>query len=246
MKSCLHLENFEYSWFSQDYEEGICEEIFFHIGTSSQYYVEFGASDGLHASNTRKFREEFGWSGLLLDCHHENPFLNLHKTFVNAENINFLFQQHQVPCEFDLLSIDIDSNDFYVWHALSSQYQPRLVIIEYNALHSPFEDKVIVYHPKSEWDRTDYFGASILALFNLGRKKGYSLVYADSHGANLFFVRDDLLLKMTDFCFKNINEVEKIYKPINYKGYGLKYAHNKDPYKRHYISSSNLLKKIVL
>lgn len=241
MKQFLYLENFEYKWFSQDYEEGIIEEIFFHIGTSSKYYVEFGAIDGFHASNTRRLREEFGWSGLLLDRDHENPSINLYKAFISSENIHSLFIKYEVPYEFDLLSIDIDYNDFYIWNTLDINYRPRLIVIEYNAIHPPWEDKVVPYNPQAVWDGTNYFGASILALFNLGRKKGYSLIYADSQGANLFFVRNDLLLTMKNVCFKNVNEVEKIYKPPNYGGKGTEGNHKEDPYNRPYLPSKAII-----
>jgi hypothetical protein len=51
-----------------------------------------------------------------------------------------------------------------------------------------FEDRVIPYCPTDRWDGTNYFGASIHAYYLLGRKKGYSLVYAENSGTNLFFI----------------------------------------------------------
>ena len=55
---------------------------------------------------------------------------NLHKEFVTAENINRIFEKYSVPFQFDLLSIDIDYNDFYLWNALDAKYTPFVVVID--------------------------------------------------------------------------------------------------------------------
>jgi hypothetical protein len=189
----IDLSIYEKKMYSQNGEDGITEAIFKAIGTDSEYFVEFGVQDGVEC-NSRIVREMFRWKGLMMDSGFYNPSINLQKEFITAENINDLFAKYKVPYNLDLLSIDIDYNDFYVWKALDSKYKPRLVIIEYNAVHSPCVDKVVVYDSKDGWDGGScYYGASIDALFKLGRKKGYSLVYAENRGVNLFFVRDVLL-----------------------------------------------------
>jgi hypothetical protein len=241
MPKTIPLQAFEFRWTSQNHEDGIIEEILYHIGSESKYYVEFGGGDGINDSNTRRLREEFGWSGLLLDKCYQKPSLNLWMEFITAENINELFEKYKVPENLDLLSIDIDYNDFYVWNALDEKYHPRLVIIEYNGAHLPSVDKVCQYHPEYNWDYTNYYGASLLSQFNLGRKKGYSLVYAENSGVNLFFVRDDLLVGK-DFTFKGINKPEEIYKSPKY-GCGPNGGHKKDPFGRSFVSSVEILGK---
>ncbi len=57
-----------------------------------------------------------------------------------------------------------------------------------------------------------YHGASIQAMYNLGRHLGYSLVAAESEGANLFFIRDDIDTNM----FYRVNDVEYHYKTPKY------------------------------
>jgi hypothetical protein len=47
-------------------------------------------------------------------------------------------------------------------------------------------------HAQLTWDGTNFFGASLSAFAALGRQAGYTLVYADSLGVNLFFVADEL------------------------------------------------------
>lgn len=131
-------------------------------------------------------------------------------------NICDLFKKYNVPHKFDLISIDIDRNDFYVWKALCAQYSPRVIVIEFNSFFNAQEDKVIKYSADEAWDGTHYFGASILALFNLARSMGYSLVYEESEEVNLFFVRDDIL-KSKKINFKNVNDVAKIYRTTSGK-----------------------------
>ncbi len=234
----LDLSRFEKKFYSQNGEDGVIVKIFEAIGAKSKYYVEFGASNGLEC-NTRYLRQFFGWYGLLMDGKYENRFINLQKAFITAENINQLFRQHRVPHEFDLLSIDIDYNDFYVWNAISAEYRPRVVVIEYNATHLPHEDKVVKYDPNAWWDGSNYYGASILALYQLGRKKGYSLVYAEDAGVNLFFVRDDVLQRCP-VTFKNVNSVEHLYKYPRY-GKGPNGGHPADPHQREYVRSDEII-----
>lgn len=207
----IDLRLYEKRLISQNGEDGVLQKIFNLIGATSKYYVEFGAGQGNFCSNTKYFREKYGWSGLLLEgsCQ-EDHSINLHQEFITAENINDLFKKYNVPKEFDLISIDIDRNDFYVWKALSLYYKPRVVIIEFNSLFNSNEDKVIKYDPYAVWDASEYFGASILALYNLGRKLGYSLVYQESNATNLFFIRDDVI-ESSKIKFKNMNDVSKIY-----------------------------------
>jgi hypothetical protein len=234
----IDLGQFENHLVSQNGEDGIIEMILSKIGTSSKFCVEFGAYDGFHCSNTLQLRNA-GWKALLLDDSHENLEVNLHKAFICKENINELFEKYYVPYDLDFLSIDIDFNDFHVWQAISDAYRPRLVVIEYNATFPPGEDKVVVYDHLGHWDGTNYFGASIQAMYNLARKKGYSLVYAENTGANLFFVRDDLL-ENQNFCFKNVNDIYQLYKKPTY-GNGPNGGHPQDPLNRVFTSSEKLL-----
>lgn len=213
----IDLRLYEISRISQNGEDGVLEKIFQLIGTTNKYYVEFGAGNGHYCSNVKYLREKYNWTGLLMDgaCSNsmnDDLLINLHKEFITAENICNLFKKYNVPHEFDLISIDIDRNDFYVWKTLSAAYKPRVVIIEFNAIFNSNEDKVIKYEANAIWDGRHYFGASILALFNLARKLGYSLVYEESAAVNLFFIRDDILTSSM-IKFKNVNNVTKIHKP---------------------------------
>lgn len=173
-------------WFAQSGEDRIVKRIFRKIGTINEWAVEFGALDGRYKSNTKYFRDQ-GWSSRLFDYAPLDP--SVLQATITAENVNEVFAAAGVPQNFDLLSIDIDGNDLWVWKALT--YRPRVVIIEYNPKWGPFRSRTVPYDPERFWDGTIYYGASVLALTRLGREKGYDLVaYTRS---NLIFVQAGLL-----------------------------------------------------
>ena len=97
-----------------------------------------------------------------------------------------------MPAEPDVVSIDVDGNDWWIWRALVA-YRPRLLVIEYNGNLDPTSLLVKPYEPTAEWDLTSWFGASLGAYEWLAATKGYTLVHTDLRGVNAFFLRDDLL-----------------------------------------------------
>lgn len=60
-------------------------------------------------------REKYNWNGLLMDGSNQNNSINLKKEFITRENIIELFNKYNVPEYFNILSIDIDYNDYYVF-----------------------------------------------------------------------------------------------------------------------------------
>ena len=135
--------------------------------------------------------------------------LDIKNERITAENIENLFQKYQVPKNFDLLSIDIDYNDFWVWKAIS-KFHPRVLVIEFNSSVPPTESKVVPYDPDAQWDGTNYFGASLLALKNLSLEKNYTLLGCDSNGVNAFFCKSDFVKN-----FK-IKDIEDLYRSPKY------------------------------
>jgi hypothetical protein len=198
------LMRFGYKAFSQNDEDGIIAEIFRRIGVSSRVFFEFGVEDG--SSNNTLNLLLAGWRGYWIEG---SPacVASIHKRFAGAvasgqlkainefimkENINQLIAKLGVPSDLDLLSIDIDGNDYWVWKEIAS-LSPRVVVMEYNSGFRPTHSVTIEYNPSHVWDGTNYFGASLAALTKLGSEKGYSLVACNYTGANAFFVRNDLL-----------------------------------------------------
>ena len=190
----LQLQDHEHRVFSQNGEDGILAFIFQNIGVTNRYYVEFGVETGVQR-NTRLLQEENGWTGLLMDGGKSDPSINLHSHFIYAHNVHSLFRQHEVPKHFDLLSIDIDSYDLWIWRALCSgpqAFRPRVLVVEFNCNFGIYEywtraDSTIYQHSRSK-----NFGASLSALYLAGRQMNYTLIYTDKFQINAFFLRDDV------------------------------------------------------
>jgi len=181
------LRSHERRVYSQNGEDGVLERIFECIGTTNRKFVEFGAWDGRELSNTAHLRLSHGWTGLLMEGEPERSSDLVHQEFVTAENVEELFAKYRVPEVFDLLSIDIDGNEYWVWKAIES-FRPRVVVIEYNVFFGTRVSKTMPYDSGHRWDKTWFHGASLLALHKLGRRKGYALVHTDSYAPNAFFV----------------------------------------------------------
>jgi len=172
---------------AQGKEDRVLVSIFDQIGRTNRVAVEFGALDGLHGSNTAHFRLSEHWRVVLFDAAPLSPIV--HHIRLTAENINRVFTDYDVPMAFDLLSIDIDGNDLWVWEALL--FTPRVVVIEFNPKWGPTKSRVVPYDPDRTWDGTNYYGASVLALTRLAKRKGYTLTA--STRSNLVFVQAGLL-----------------------------------------------------
>jgi len=197
----LSLRPYNKKIYSQNGEDGIIAKIFEDIGVENSLCVEIGVEDGSEC-NTRLLREH-GWSAIAFDCAYSDPSIHLYKTLITPENVNSVFENYLLPQRFDLLSIDIDGNDWYVWQALT--YRPRVVVIEYNAGLGT-EDTLAPYNPEM-WDGTRYSGASLLAMQKLGASKGYTLIGADNNGVNAFFVLDEELDKLNILFSHKIDEL---------------------------------------
>lgn len=181
------LSNYERSVHSQSGEDGIIQRLFELIGTRNRFFVEFGAGDGLFLSNTAHLRLDHGWSGLLMEGSDRADGQLVQREFVSAENINALFSRYEVPEVFDFLSIDIDGNDYWVWNALTD-FQPRIVVVEYNIFFGLDQACTVPYEADRTWDESYYHGASLAAFEKLGAAKGYTLIHADGWAPNAFFV----------------------------------------------------------
>jgi len=185
-------------------EDGIIQEIFGRIGMTNRQFFEFGSSDGLENNSTYLLLT--GWSGVWLDgaekhirlmettfpTYIQSGKLKAMHAFITPENINDLLTRSGLDFEMDLLCIDIDGNDYWIWKAIGSEFRPRVVVIEYNATFRPPHKIVQKFNPNHSWNGTNYFGASLKALEELGREKGYALVSCNASGIDAFFVRRDL------------------------------------------------------
>jgi hypothetical protein len=199
-KDPLRLLSNGYKVFSQNQEDGMIAEVFRRIGTSSRRFIEFGIQDGLECNSTFLLMQ--GWTGTWIEGSKQSadkarlafgsyPVQVLNE-YVTAANADDLITELAGSEELDLLSIDTDTIDYWLWQAIKT-VKPRLVIIEYNATWPPFIRKTVAHDPNMAWDGTNFSGASLGALEALGREKGCCLVGCSLSGVNAFFVRQDLV-----------------------------------------------------
>ncbi|KAI8806775.1 hypothetical protein BJ742DRAFT_351400 [Cladochytrium replicatum] len=179
--------------------DSILQFIFQNVGTTNKYYVEFGTENG-DETNTRFLRERLGWTGLLMDGGNENPKINLHKEMMSKNNIMELFKKYSVPADFDLLSVDLDYNSYWVWRAIDHRvYRPRVLVVEYSGDSMwNWETEALAVEDKPDfmWGETgfsNYYGGNLKAMYELGLYKGYRLIYQDRERLNAFFLREDLI-----------------------------------------------------
>jgi hypothetical protein len=199
------LETVEARAYSQNGEDGIIAWLCSQVGAPNRTFVEFGIEDGTEC-NTANLGRAFGWPGLMMEAdaalasrarlfYERFPNVRIVPALVTPDTIDSLLREHGPP-DVDVLSIDIDGNDLWVWRAIGA-IEPRVVVIEYNASFGP--DRSVSVPHADRFDRYGahatgfYHGASLAALAKVGGEKGYALVGCDSRGANAFFVRRELL-----------------------------------------------------
>ena len=193
-----------YKIYSQNDEDGIIREIFRRIGVTTKTFVEIGVGDGLE-NNTVSLLFE-GWKGLwiegsarqvakiesgLAETIRRGDLTILH-ALVTRENINSLISGVVKKPEVDLLSIDIDGNDYHIFEAISC-LQPRVVVLEYNAKFVPPIEFCLDYDEAHRWQGDDCYGASLKFLELRLAERGFSLVGCNLTGTNAFFVRSGLV-----------------------------------------------------
>ena len=131
--------------------------------------------------------------------------------FFTKDNINFLFYKYEVPADLDLLSIDLDGNDYWIWDAIT--YNPAVVIIEYNCNFHKDVSVSLEYDENHRFDNSHAYSASFRAYENLARQKGYYF-YAEIAYTNLIFVREEY--KDILGTHPSIHNIEKL--PVSMHG----------------------------
>ena len=208
----------EFSSYSQNGEDGILLFIFSIIGTTNKCVVEAAAGNGIEC-NAANLIINHGWNGLLLDgdknlikqgqafyAQRTNAWRFrrlppiLIQAWITRENINSLIKENGMTGNIDLLSLDLDGIDFWIWKSINC-ISPRVVVLEYNnrwradqSVTVPYSDNFLGSGASVEGK--GYFGASLKAYTKLAKKKGYRLIGANSPNTNAFFMRQDIGEKM--------------------------------------------------
>ena len=208
------LDKFKKGIYSQDGEEGILNRIFEIINPINRYCVDVGAHDGIHFSNSRYLIHECGWTGCLIEGDEERftklkqayklrDKLSLVNKYVTSDGVNSLehiLNSVEAPLEFDLLLIDVDGMDYFIWESVV-RFKPIVVVIEFNPTVP--NDVIFVQAKKSNINH----GSSLLALIELASRKGYELLYCTS--GNAIFVRSEYFDKFGSIK----NDINSMYAP---------------------------------
>ena len=185
---------------SQNEEDGLLLALFKRIGTTNRRCVEIGC--GSNGGNSGFLVQECGWTGLMVDANrakiatvkirYAGHAVTIVKHRVTREDVNELLRVYDFTGEVDLLSLDIDGNDYWVWEALE-RCSPRVVVLEYNWLFGPDRAVTIPYDADFKVGAAgtrSYRGASLAAFVHLAHRKGYRLVATER--VNGIFLRNDV------------------------------------------------------
>jgi hypothetical protein len=207
------LNEVGFKCYSQTDEDGILLFLFSVIGVTKKLCVEVCAGDGIEC-NTANLILNHGWHALLVDGDKAGVergirfFAQSKDTYVypprfvcswvTRGSVNELLSANGFQGEIDLLSLDLDGMDYWIWESIE-RVSPRVVVIEYQDILGPERSWTVPYaddFSSRNYPMTDgmpnFAGASLSAFVKLGRRKGYRLVGVNRYGYNAFFVRNGL------------------------------------------------------
>ena len=122
--------------------------------------------------------------------------LKFNKVFIDINNILEIYNeslQNKHNKHHDVVSLDLDGNDFYIAKKiLGEEHKPKLFICEYNAIFPPNVRWVMKYNSSHKWSGDQYFGASLASLVDLFKENDYFLCACNPQtGSNAFFVKSE-------------------------------------------------------
>jgi hypothetical protein len=206
--------------YSQNGEDGILDQLLKELNILGGTFCEFGASDGITSSNTYNLIQNHEFSGIAIECdfHKYQKCCANYANFSNVQvfhglvdyknvmrNLDSWLKKGKMHPDFDILSIDIDSEDYFVWEDLN-EFSPKIVIIETNPYRDPVFEELHA-HPSREYNidllkswqpERVACGSSFISILRLGISKGYIPV---SYTGNLTFVRKDLIHNLKEFPY---------------------------------------------
>ena len=188
---------------SQHEEDGIVEEIFYRMGITKPNFIEIGADMKTFENNSSALAMR-GCKGVWIDMNEPLVKVNKERVLcisakVTPRNIKILINKSidfVGTKNINLLSLDIDSNDYHVLREIVKDFKFDCLIVEYNAnwgkhnsIYSKFEENFDRAHG-------DYYGMSLKAAVNL--LNDYSLICCNITGVNAFFIHNSQLSKFAD------------------------------------------------
>ncbi len=182
-------------------EEAVVLDRFIHeLGIVEDSYVDIGASDGINWSNTVNLARG-GWRGVCFECdavkvaemarlYRAFPRVSTCQARIAPANVCGFLQAYGIPLHFGVLSLDIDSYDYFVLDSLLGTYRPAIVIAEINEKIPPPLEFTVLYDEAYSWDESHFFGMSISQVEKLCVAHEYRIVQLEYN--NVFLIDGNL------------------------------------------------------
>jgi len=185
------------NYFSQNGEDGIIEKLIEQLGLNHKLFLcEFGAWDGKFLSNIFNLIKKKNCVAIMIESDGKkfDDLLKTSKKFSNIipikrfivpygqDSLDAILEANKFPINYDILSIDIDSNDLEVWNN-SKKFKPKIVIIEINSSIPP---NVRQKHNS----KLGLYGNSFKSTVEVAKSKGYTPIV---HTGNLILLKDEFL-----------------------------------------------------
>ena len=224
-----NIRDAEVKIFSQFGEDGIIDFLLYKLNLTNHIaFLEIGTGD-YEEANTRFLCETRSCRGLLIDKIKDLKFVQKRDFFwkndiyfcqktITPSNISSVINSYGFKNDCNLLSIDIDGNDFWVLKNIELSHVD-IVVAEYNPL---FGSNLSLTVPQDDnFDRNRFkkifYGASLTAIIELMQSKGFMFVGANSACNNAFFINKNKkeflpnlkveeLKEYTKFTFREIKE----------------------------------------
>jgi hypothetical protein len=199
------FDEVQFRYFSQNGEDGIIWYLLSLVGDGSKRVVEICAGDGIECCSANLVVNH-GWQALLFEgsselvtrgqnfYEHCGDAWYFPPRFVNAwvtpDNINAHLAEYDFDHDVDVVIIDMDGNDYWMWNAL--ELEPKLLVVEINETLGSEMSVVIPYDPDFRLPQSsNHRSASLRAFANLASRRGYRLVGTERYNFNAFFLRND-------------------------------------------------------
>ena len=218
-KNIKNINDLDYKVFSQNGEDGIIDYLLYSIKIDKPKFVEIGIGD-YSECNTRFLFERTSPKGLVVDCIEDLKIkvskniklwradITILEEFISSKNINSILKKYNFDKNIDLFSLDVDGIDYWILKELPKNFS-KIAIIEFNSTFG-FEKEITVPY-KESFDRSKYhysnlcYGASLKAINNIMKKKGFIFIGTNLHRVNAFFVSKKYINKIGLRIPKNKN-----------------------------------------
>lgn len=168
-------------------EAAVVEALVDKFKMTSGYLVDIGASDGYSQSSTLGLYLREAWKGLSIEWDPKKfsklayllkdmPGASTCRAKVTPINVANLLKAFDVPTNFELLNIDIDSYDLQVIQSLvESGYRPKIITMEINEKIPIGIFFSVSYSADHAWRGDHFYGCSLSAAVEVLGPLGYTL-----------------------------------------------------------------------